>query len=104
MLHQASCRDNEVLAAFTGSDFFPGGMGSFHVMANHYLVFEQGPSVDIDLQWATYFDAADQAGQSRIYGGIHIRPDDYVGRRLGSQVGREAYAHATSFFDGSARP
>ncbi len=94
----------EVLASFTGSPFFPGGMGSFHASANHYLVFEQGPSADVELQWATYFDAADQAGQSRIYGGIHITPDDYVGRRLGSQIGHDAYAHARAFFDGSARP
>jgi hypothetical protein len=94
----------EVLTAFTGSAYFPGGMGGFHAAANHYLVFEQGPSVDVDLQWATYFDAADQAGQSRIYGGIHLLPDDHVGRRLGSQVGLDAYARARTYFDGSARP
>lgn len=94
----------EVLAAFTGSPYFPGGLGTFHASANHYLVFEAGPSVDVELQWASYFDAADQAGQSRIYGGIHIIPDDHVGRRLGSQVGLDAYAHARTYFDGSARP
>jgi hypothetical protein len=94
----------EVLAAFTGSAFFPGGLGTFHTTANHYLVFEEGPSVDVELQWATYFDAADQAGQSRIYGGIHILPDDHVGRRIGSQVGLDAYAHARTYFDGTARP
>ncbi len=93
----------EVLAAFTGSPYFPGGLGRYHTTAGGYLVFEDGPSVDVELQWATYYDAADQAGQSRIYGGIHIIPDDYVGRRLGSQVGMDAYAHARTFFDGSAR-
>lgn len=94
----------EVLASFTGSPYFPGGLGTFRTTAHHYLVFEEGPSTDVELQWASYYDAADQAGQSRIYGGIHITPDDYVGRRLGSQIGHDAYAHARTFFDGSAHP
>ena len=94
----------EVLANLTGSPFFPGGLGEFVAHANAYLVFEQGPSVDVHLQWATYFDAADAAGQSRIYGGIHIVPDDFVGRRLGSQVGIAAAARARTYFDGTARP
>ena len=37
---------------------------------------EQGPTTDVHLQWASYYDASDEAGQSRIYGGIHIAPDD----------------------------
>ena len=32
------------------------------------------------LQWATYFDASDQAGQSRRWGGIHVFADDYDGQ------------------------
>jgi hypothetical protein len=63
-----------------------------------YLVFEQGPSMDVHLQWATYYDAADQAGQSRLYGGIHLTPDDLTGRKLGSLVGLDAVARAESFF------
>ena len=62
----------EVLAALTGSPYFPGGLGEFVAPAGTYLVFEDGPSADVRLQWATYFDASDQAGQSRIYGGIHL--------------------------------
>jgi hypothetical protein len=75
----------EVLTAFTGSPNFPGGLGEF-VASPGYLTFEQGPSTEVRLQWATYYDAADQAGQSRIFGGIHTRPDDYVGRRHGTAV------------------
>jgi len=55
------------------------------------------------LQWATYYDAADQAGISRIYGGIHIQPDDFAGRRVGSKVGIRAVTRAKTFFDGTAR-
>lgn len=89
----------EVLTLMTGSPFFPGGMGTFHFEANEFLEFENGPSSDVTLQWATYYDAADQAGISRLYGGIHIAADDVVGRRLGSQVGFDAFrkAHALRY-------
>jgi len=88
----------EVLSVATGSPYFPGGLAEFVAKKNEYLVFEQGPTVDVRLQWATYYDAADQAGQSRLYGGIHITPDDLVGRRLGSRVGLDAVAFAETFF------
>ncbi|MEM9069358.1 MAG: vanadium-dependent haloperoxidase, partial [Myxococcota bacterium] len=92
----------EVLTAMTGSAFYPGGLGEL-VIEPDYLVFEGGPAEGFTLTFATYYDAADQAGQSRLWGGIHIVPDDYVGRRIGSEVGLTAVAHARRFFDGSAR-
>lgn len=93
-----------VLADFTGSAYFPGGLGEYRARAREYLVFEDGPSVDITLQWASYFDAADQSGQSRIWGGIHIWPDDYQGRQLGEQVGTDAAAFARTWIEGTAVP
>lgn len=86
----------EVLAEITGSAFFPGGLGEFVAPRNQYLHFEQGPSQDIRLQWATYFDAANQSGQSRIFGGIHILPDDMDGRHFGASVGLSAVDWARS--------
>ena len=94
----------EVLTEITGSAFFPGGFGEFVAPTNAYLKFEKGPSVDVRLQWGTYYDAADQAGQSRLWGGIHIQPDDFFGRRTGSLVGKRAFAKAATYFDGTARP
>jgi hypothetical protein len=94
----------EVLAALTGSPYFPGGLGEFIAGRNAYLTFEKGPSSEVRLQWASYYDAADQAGQSRLWGGIHIEPDDFVGRRLGQKVGLAAVEHARRFFDGTALP
>jgi hypothetical protein len=88
----------EVLADFTGTPFFPGGLYESVVPAGSGLQFEAGPTIEVRLQWATYFDAADQAGQSRLWGGIHIEPDDLVGRRIGQQVGREAAARARALF------
>lgn len=90
----------EVLAKFTGSPYFSGGLHSTEFPANHFLDFEQGPSATIRLQWATYFDAADEAGISRLYGGIHIAADDFTGRVTGSAVGLGAYAEAQRIFAG----
>ncbi len=92
----------EVLADLTGSDYFPGGLGTFSAPAGSFLTFERGPSVTVTLQWATYFDAADQAGQSRLWGGIHLQPDDFQGRKAGQLVGRDAVALAKQYFAGTA--
>jgi hypothetical protein len=87
----------EVLAAFTGSAFFPGGLARYVIPAGS-LAFEHGPTTDVALEWATYFDAADQAGQSRLFGGIHIQADDFVGRRLGAACGQAAWHLASEYF------
>lgn len=88
----------EVLTKLTGTSFFPGGLKEFVAKKNATLKFESGPSEDITLQWATYFDAADQAGQSRLWSGIHIEPDDLVGRRMGHEVGLKAVERAQKLF------
>lgn len=90
----------EVLAAFTGTPYFPGGLGTHHVPAGT-LEFEFGPSTDVTLQWATYYDAADEAGLSRLYGGIHFPVDDGPGRLMGSTAGIQAMQLAEKYFDGS---
>jgi hypothetical protein len=91
----------EILTSITGSAFFPGGMGTFTSVSNISLSFEKGPSQTIQLQWGTYFDAADQAGLSRIWGGIHPPIDDFTGRIVGSQCGQAVWALAQKYFDGS---
>jgi hypothetical protein len=89
----------EVLTRLTGSEYFPGGMSEFGIRRNEFLVFEEGPSVDMALQWATYRDAAEQSALSRIWGGIHPPIDDVPGRRIGIVVGNAAYDYAQSYFD-----
>jgi hypothetical protein len=93
----------EVLTAFTGSSFFPGGIARYTIEKDG-LQFEHGPITDVDLEWATFYDAADQAGQSRLFGGIHIRADDFMGRRLGARCGIAAWQFAQGFFVGAATP
>lgn len=94
----------EVLAAITSDEYFPGGIGEFAFHAGDYLNFEDGPSQDITLQWATFFDAADEAGLSRLYGGIHVEADDLLGRIVGSDIGTDAYALASKYFEGVPEP
>jgi hypothetical protein len=92
----------EVLTALTGSPYFPGGLGTWTIPAGG-LEVEAGPSQDVQLQWATYYDAADQAGTSRLFGGIHIAADDLNGRIMGAQCGQDAWQMANRYWDGSAR-
>ena len=91
----------EVLTAITGSSYFPGGLGTYTAPVGTGLGFEYGPSQSVQLQWASYFDAADQAGLSRIWGGIHPPVDDFGGRRVGSQCGQGVWALTQKYFDGS---
>lgn len=90
----------EVMTLLTGDAFFPGGMGEFIAPANDFLVFEEGPSVDVKLQWATYRDASDQTSLSRIWGGIHPPADDIPGRLIGEEIGIEAFHLAEHYFLG----
>ncbi len=85
-----------VLERLTGSPFWPGGSAGFTAKANEFLVFERGPSVDVPLRWATYRDAADETGLSRVWGGIHPPVDDLRGRRIGARVGERAWRRTAS--------
>ena len=91
----------EVLAAITADEYFPGGFLEWKAAARS-LLHENGPADDVTLQWATYYDAADEAGVSRLYGGIHVAADDFRGRVMGSTLGKRAWLEAVRYFDGSA--
>lgn len=83
---------------FTGSDAFNNsvtvGAGSSKV--------EPGstPHQSVTLSWATFSSAADQAGLSRRYGGIHFATGDLAGRAAGSQIGDLVWAKALTFING----
>ncbi len=91
----------EVMTELTGSAFFPGGLGGYDIQPG-WLTFEKGPSQALRLEFGTYYDAADQAGQSRLWGGIHVRQDDFNGRIIGSQIGMQAVELARTYYDGTA--
>ena len=86
----------EVLRSYTGSDTF-GGSVTFAAGAS---TTEPGlvPAQAVTLYWATFSDAADQAGISRRYGGIHFKAGDLSGRAVGRLVGAQAWAKALLYF------
>ena len=88
----------ELLTAFTGSPYFPGGIHTYTITN---LANEKGPSQPIELRYATYFDAADGAGLSRIWGGIHPNVDNMGGRVVGAQVGKGVWELVKRYWDGS---
>lgn len=90
----------EVLTTFTGSPYFPGGLAEYQAVpgTDSGLNFEAGPSAPLRLQWASYFDASDESGLSRVYGGIHPSFDDLPARVLGSAVGQDAIDEALARF------
>ncbi len=91
----------EVLRRGTGSAKFGGCVtipkGSSFVESNT-------PATDIKLCWDTFKDAADEAGISRRYGGIHFIPGDLSGREVGKRIGAIDYEYAKKLFNGERRP
>ncbi len=92
----------EVLTTITGSPYFPGGLGTFRAKRDDFLVFEAGPTTDVELQWATYRDAADEVAMSRIFGGIHPPADDIPGRRIGIEIAADVLLKVGEYFDPNA--
>jgi membrane-associated phospholipid phosphatase len=90
-----------VLTRFTGSDRFGA---SATIPAGSSRV-EPGvtPAADVTLFWPTFTAAADQAGRSRRYGGIHFKDGDLVGRAIGCMVGARAWQMAGALFAGRHR-
>src|SRR5205807_10365714 len=94
-----SAASAEVLRLFTGSDVCGGkqvlSRGSSRVEPGHT------PAGDISLSWPTFTAAANQAGLSRRYGGIHFRDGDLTGRKLGRLIGAEAFRMAQRYTAGT---
>jgi hypothetical protein len=91
-----------VLRNFTGSDNF----GYSATIKAGSSPVEPGvvPAQDLTLSWKTFREAADEAGMSRRYGGIHFEDGDLVGRKMGAQVGEQVWRKAQQLFgDNSGR-
>lgn len=89
-----------VLRRFKGSDEY-GDCASFPA---GWSKVEPGfaPSDDVTLCWETFTEAAEQAGISRLYGGIHFRQGNLEGLNVGRQVGEQVWAKAQTYFNGTA--
>lgn len=88
----------EVLRSFSGSDAF----GASHTVPVGSLGLEPGvPANAVTLSWPTFSAAAEEAGLSRIYGGIHFDSGNTAGQALGRRVGARAFAKASALWQGA---
>jgi hypothetical protein len=90
-----------ILSMWTGSDRFSY---SVTLQAGSSKV-EPGvtPAKNVVLKWDTFTEAADEAGMSRRYGGIHFRRADLAGRQLGKMVAAKVWFRAQNYFNGTAQ-
>lgn len=63
---------------------------------------EDIPREKLTVHFPTFSFAADQAGMSRRYGGLHFRNGDMAGRRMGAMVADRVWAKAQSYFGNPA--
>lgn len=86
-----------VLRQFTGSDHF----GGCTTLKTGSSVSEPGkvPCMEVRLDWPTFTSAAEQAGLSRIYGGIHFSRGNEEGQKLGISIGTNAWEKALFYFN-----
>ncbi|MDJ0645851.1 MAG: vanadium-dependent haloperoxidase [Flavobacteriaceae bacterium] len=59
------------------------------------------PSEEVTFTWETLKNAANQAGISRLYGGIHFQDGDVQGRGLGHKVGCAVWEKVQHYFNGN---
>ena len=87
-----------VLQAFTGSDSF----GASVTIAAGSSRVEPGlvPKRPVTLTWKKLSDAAEQAGESRLLGGIHFAEANDVGQRMGKMIGAQAWLVAQGYISG----
>jgi hypothetical protein len=106
----------EVLRGFTGSGTLFDGvtrlpydrnrdgvadlLGEFIAPPNSLAIDPGLPSQAVVLRWSTLKEAADDAGFSRRYGGIHFQDGDLYGRRVGEQIGQRALQRAREYWNG----
>jgi hypothetical protein len=88
----------EVLKSFTGSNAYGD---SWQQPAGASLI-EPGvtPSTPVRLSWETFTEAAEEAGMSRLFGGIHISDSNVGGLKLGQEVAKRAWSKAQTYFNG----
>src|SRR5215216_1035690 len=95
----------EVLTAFTGRGNFELKVtiaaGSSKVEPK--TATQPGvPAQPITLSWTNFRYAAGQAGLSREYAGVNFERGDKDARAAGASVGKNAWAKAVTYFNGTA--
>jgi hypothetical protein len=93
-----SAASAEILKLFTGNDLF----GANVQVEPRQSRFEPGvtPNKKITLEWDTFSEAAQEAGMSRLYGGIHFAEGNINGQILGKEVADAVWDKAQFFIQG----
>jgi hypothetical protein len=91
----------EILKRYSGSDEF--GESFTAKPGSSFIEIGLTPTTPVTLHWATFSEAADQAGMSRRYGGIHFEEDDLAGRVLGRAVATAVWDKAMTFIEGTGQ-
>lgn len=91
----------EILKRFTGSDDFGY---SVTLPKGSSFIEPGGFATDITLNWPTFTDAAEQAGLSRLYGGIHWEDAEVEGQKLGREVAALSWLKAESYISPKSVP
>lgn len=89
-----------VLRLFTGSDEY----GDCETFPPGWTKAEPGiaPEEEVTLCWPTFTYAAEEAGISRLYGGIHFRDGNEESLNMGALIGEQVWDKAQTLFnDGS---
>ena len=86
-----------VLKKFTGSDNF----GYFYMQPKPLAADPTENVVGIAMRWNTFKEAALDAGESRLYGGIHFYEGNVAGLKVGEQVGEQAFTKAEKYWNGT---
>jgi hypothetical protein len=88
----------EILKRFSHSDRFGA---SVTLPAGSSRVEPGGvPNSDVTLSWSTFSDAANEAGISRRYGGIHFEQGDLDARATGRIAARLVWERARDYWEG----
>ncbi len=85
------------LKRFTGNDRF----GYFFSQSKPLAVDPSEPVVGVTLGWNTFSEAASEAGESRLYGGIHFYEGNMAGLDLGRKVGEKVFTKAEKHWLGT---
>ena len=86
-----------VLKHFTGSDKF----GYFYSQSSPLAVDPSENVVGVTLGWNTFTEAAAEAGESRLFGGIHFYEGNVAGLDLGRKVGDKVFTKAEKHWLGT---
>lgn len=86
-----------ILECYTGSDEF----GGCTVIEPCSSKIEPGvtPKEKVTLEWPSFSAAAEEAGMSRLYGGIHFQNGNQHGQRLGEKIAKAVWEKAIFYFN-----